>query len=324
MEELEKSPVPGEKIEALIASAEKEDAQILRALFIPFYEQAEEWRKKAESLVVVSASQKKEMKEARDARLLLKKIRSSVENERKRMKAGVNKKAKAIDGVASYLKGLIEPIEAHLSKQENFIEIQKEEAEKALLIERNARIHPDVLDFIPRYAPVATMSDEDFEALLESAEAQLQLRKDNAAAIAKAEELQREVNRREAEDRSKQKAEEEARIAAERLKDQQALEKTRQELQDARHAIKQKEEENERLKNIPLQENLTYGSVGVYESPTPTTDQEKIKMLKNDLINLQGKYMYTFASEPGFTIATELQGALKGLVDLIEGLTSEK
>lgn len=71
------------------------------------------------------------MTKARTDRLILKNARTTLEKNRKELKADINKQAKAIDNVANFAKSVIEPAEKYLQLQENFAKIkQEQEAEK--------------------------------------------------------------------------------------------------------------------------------------------------------------------------------------------------
>lgn len=106
-------------------SLEAVTAESLKIAFEPFFEKVSEWKEKANSLVVTSADQKAEMKEAREGRLALKEIRVAAEKTRKALKEDSLKKGKVIDAAYSLIENQIKPLEAHLELQEKFAEIQE-------------------------------------------------------------------------------------------------------------------------------------------------------------------------------------------------------
>lgn len=119
---------------------EIESQTSLATAFSPFFATAEKWRQQALTIKVTDATQKREMKLARESRLALKEIRVNVEKKRKSLKADILLKGKAIDGCAAIFNAAVEPIEAYLLDQETFaerIEKARVEAEQAAL--RQAR-----------------------------------------------------------------------------------------------------------------------------------------------------------------------------------------
>ena len=153
-------------IEINRSGLEPETQKNLFEKFLPFYIQSLEWKEKAESLVVTDAGQKDLMKQAHDARLILKNIRTTVENSRKLLKEDSLRKGKAIDNIANTIKNLITPIEDHLEKQEKFIEIQEAERKETLKAERIKKLQEFEVE--PSFYDLANMPDEQFDLLLES------------------------------------------------------------------------------------------------------------------------------------------------------------
>ena len=145
---------------------EPETEKSLQEHFLPFYEQALEWKNKAESLVVTDVTQTEKMVQAHEARLILKNIRVSVEKTRKMLKEDSKKKGEAIDGVARVLKELIEPIEEHLEKQEKFTQIQEQKRLEALKAEREEKLKTFEVD--TTFYDLVNMPQETFDQLFES------------------------------------------------------------------------------------------------------------------------------------------------------------
>jgi len=114
-------------------------AEIILAQFRDFHNIAAEWEKRAKLIKVTHAGQPDEMALARKGRLLLRDKRISIERTRKFLKEDYLKGGRAVDQVASFLKGLIIPTEIYLEDQEKWIEIEakkKREAEERLAAEK--------------------------------------------------------------------------------------------------------------------------------------------------------------------------------------------
>lgn len=130
---------------------------------------AADWKKKAQALEVTREDQVAEMKMAREGRLFLQKKRTAVENTRKDMKAEYLKKGRAIDEVAKYLKGLIEPIEEDLERKEKFAERLHAERQLKKQAERMARLEPYNLAVEP--GMIGSMTDQMFESYIKGVDA---------------------------------------------------------------------------------------------------------------------------------------------------------
>jgi hypothetical protein len=143
-----------------------EVASDLQASFEPLFQKAQEWKIKAQGLTVTSAKEAKKMKEAREARLELKRIRVDAEKVRKQLKEESLLKGKAIDGMYNIIKFLIQPIEQHLEEQEKFIERQ-EAARLDTLEEKRVEELSKYVEDVSIYH-VRDMSNEAFTGLLNS------------------------------------------------------------------------------------------------------------------------------------------------------------
>ena len=127
------------------SGVEPQTATTLKESFLPFFEQAEEWKRKAEALVVTDATQVHDMKMARTARLALKEIRVNADKKRKELKEDSLRYGKAVQGVYNVIEFLIAPIEKHLQEQEDFVAIAeaerkaRKEAEAKVIAEQKAK-----------------------------------------------------------------------------------------------------------------------------------------------------------------------------------------
>lgn len=215
---------------------ENSTATQLRQAFETMFGEAEKWATKAKDIVVTDVSQTREMKLARECRLALREIRCKAENTRKTLKADALAKGKAIDGIANVLKALVEPLEAHLQKQEDFAKRVEEQKREELRQARNLAMTPyaEFFAMSPGF-DLSAMSQEQFDAMLEC----LKMKKDaKEAAERKMEEL-----RLAEEERLRKEAEENARLEAEqREKERLERERLLKEAQD-----KAQEEAKKRL-----------------------------------------------------------------------------
>lgn len=145
---------------------ETETSKSLMDAFLPFYNQVMEWKEKAEKIVVTSSDQLREMKQAKDGRLIMKGIRVEVEKRRKGLKEDSLREGKAIDGVANVLESLIGPIEGYLAKQENFAAIQEANRLDALKESRIEALSPYEAHL--EFYDLRNMPEEAYQQLFDS------------------------------------------------------------------------------------------------------------------------------------------------------------
>jgi len=216
---------------------ETQTAKSLKENFLPFFEQAEEWKKKSEELVVTDVSQVREMKMAREARLALKDIRVNADKTRKALKEDSLRYGKAVQGVYNVIEFLIAPIEKHLEEQEKFAEIQEAKRKAELKSKREIDLMP-YSEFVPFGLDLANMSDDDFSKTLNGAKLQLK---------AKIEEDQRIEAERIAKEKAEAEERERIRLENEKLRKEAeekeiALAKERAEAEKQRRIIAEKAE----------------------------------------------------------------------------------
>lgn len=258
---------------------EKTQAETLLADFIPFIQQAKEWEQKAFALVVTDISQKKEMKEARAARLFLKDLRNDAEKVRKSKKEFYLRGGKAIDGINNILVAIIKPLEEHLEKQEKFAEVQEELAKEKLNQERIAALSPFVSDV--SFFNLKEMSQEGFEKLLSDSKVAYRAVKDaekraeeERLAKEKTDKEEQEKMRVENENLKKDNEAKETELAKERSQ-KEALEKVEKERKEADEKAKQdalkaetekaenERKEKERLAAAPDKEKIMQYAVSL-------------------------------------------------------------
>jgi len=156
---------------------EAQTSNYIKEKFLPFFEQAEEWKQKASMLVVTDASQVHDMKMARTARLALKEIRVNADKTRKALKEDSLRYGKAVQGVYNVIEYLIAPIERHLQEQEDFVAIAEAKRKAELKASREMDLQP-YAEFVPYGVMLGEMSEEDYQKLLTGAKLQLQAKID--------------------------------------------------------------------------------------------------------------------------------------------------
>ena len=118
-------------------------AKFILDKFTDYFNIADEWAKKAKTIVVTSADQEADMEMARVGRLFLREKRIDVEKARVELKSQILREGKAIDGISNVLKALIVPIEEYLDQQEHFVERQEEAKREAIRLEVEKRIEDE-------------------------------------------------------------------------------------------------------------------------------------------------------------------------------------
>jgi hypothetical protein len=211
----------------------------LQGSFEPLFKQAQDWKKKADSIRVVDINDKDGMAAAREARLELKRIRVEADKIRVKLKEESLLKGKAIDGMFNIIKFLVVPIETQLEEQEKYAELEEEKRINAIVEDRVTKIAPYIEDL--SIFNFRMMSDEQFEPLLENArkahEYKLAAEKkaeEERLAKEKAEQEERERIQKENEKLKQEAEDREARIAAERKAqaEKEAKEKATREAQE--------------------------------------------------------------------------------------------
>jgi len=148
----------------------KENAQLLLTAFGAPFEEAGKILAEYQTIVVTEEDQFDLMADARSKRLALKNIRVDVEKKRKELKEDSLRTGRAIDSVAKFVKEIIEPAEKYLETQEKFAEIRQ--------AERIAKVKAERIEKLMQYTDdlslynMDTMTDEQFDSLLESLEYQ--------------------------------------------------------------------------------------------------------------------------------------------------------
>lgn len=117
-----------------------ETKELINAAFNPFAAQINEWKELVAKLKVTSVEQVDEMKQARDGRLALQKVRTGADKKRKELKEESNKYNKAVQEVYNWIESEIKPMEEYLELQEKFKEVQEAKMKAERLIERQKEL----------------------------------------------------------------------------------------------------------------------------------------------------------------------------------------
>lgn len=144
--------------------------------FKDFEQQATEWSEKAKSIIVEDVSQTDLMKQAREARLILRDVRLGVEKKHKELKADALTFTQMLDSIKRKLVGLIEPIEEHLMTQEKFIEIHEEKRIAQLRVKRTEALRPYMGDQADKMQ-LGELEEETFNSILEGQKSAFEERK---------------------------------------------------------------------------------------------------------------------------------------------------
>jgi hypothetical protein len=254
---LEILPDADPQLLAIVAqnSLAPETAQSLQNSFAGFFRDAKSVLEKSRGIVVTDASQKLEIKLARECRLALRAIRVESDKTRKALKEESLRKGKAIDGFHNILIHLTDAEETRLEEQEKFAERQEAQRKAERKASREAALAPFGID--TTFYQLAEMSDEAWAQLLENTRAAHEA-KIEAARKAEEERIRLENERlkeqerireenarlkREAEEREAAAKVERARLEAERKAAEEAARKEREAAEAALREVRRKNEE---------------------------------------------------------------------------------
>ncbi|WP_064256349.1 hypothetical protein [Rhodococcus sp. HS-D2] len=271
---------------------EPEEAQALLIEYGAPFTEAGEILSTYETIKVTDEDDKATMKLAREKRLELRKVRVSVENKRKELKADIVKRGHAIDGVARFVKEVIAPAEEYLQLQEDYAKIREAQRKADRIAKRTEALSPYPVS--PAHYDLEGMSDEDFDALVISLENERQARI-AAEAKAKAEaEARAEAERIEQERIRAENARLKAEAEAERAK-REELERAERERKAAEEAEKRQAEETARAERLAPDRDklLRFGraleTIRTEKLPTVTSEEAAavVAQIDRELVKLQ-------------------------------------
>jgi hypothetical protein len=187
--------VPNAELQLIIkANALPDDlGNVIQEKFSGAFAQLDEWKTKADGLVITSEDQVQEIALANDGRKTLQKIRTSLEKTRVELKAPYLNMGRAIDAVCKALTERIAPIEEDLkTKAEYAVNLAAERKARLVAERRAALIEVGHSGDMPA---LGEMEESTFQMLLEGAKAQAQRVKEQqereAAELAAAQEAER-------------------------------------------------------------------------------------------------------------------------------------
>lgn len=267
------------------------NADVLQAAFMPFFEQASEWRDKAFAIKVTNIGQTAEMGRARQARLALKDIRVQTEKTRIQMKEDSLRTGKAIDGMANVIKFLIAPIEQHLQDQEDY---GKRMQEKAQAEQRDLRTCEagDLIRYFPHGVDLGAIADEEYAKHLHLARIQDKAVRDEADRVEREriEKEQREAADREAmraeNERLRKEAQEQAEILAKERAEVEKLRREADEKERLRIQAEQRviaEQRSKELKEKAAAEAERFEKEQAEKEAMEAPDKEKLKAYADEL-----------------------------------------
>lgn len=108
-------------------------AEILLSKFGSYASYVDDWKDRLYSIVVQDDTQVEAMEKAKEARQYIKKLRIDLEKERKSLKEEALREGQSIDNVARNIRTMLERLEDHLDKQENFTKYRIQEEQRILL-----------------------------------------------------------------------------------------------------------------------------------------------------------------------------------------------
>lgn len=259
---------------------EQTRAQVILEKFKDYFQLASEWEQKAKTLTVTAEDQKTEMKMAREGRLFLREKRLDVERTRKELKEEYLRGGKAVDSIASILKGLIEPIEEYLESQEKFAERMEEQRRQLRVEERIAKLIKYEVDCAQYdFYDFGDMTEEAFSLILSGAKKQW-------------EDKQAEIERIEKERIAKEKAEkeEQERIKKEneRLK-KEAEEKERALAEERKQAEAERKRLEEKATRAPDKEKLVQFASMISKIEIPKLQTKEADEIGQNIRVLLGK-----------------------------------
>lgn len=208
----------------------------MQASFAPHFTAAREILEKSRSVTVTDASQKAQVKLAREYRLGLKNIRVASDKTRKELKDEYLRTGRAIDGFHSILLQLTASEEKRLQEQEDFAE--RQEAARKLALKSARAEELSRYQFAgAAFLALGDMPEAEYQSVLEGAKAS------HAAKLAAAEKAEQERQARE-----KAEAEERERIRLENIRLREEAAKREAELKAEREKVAAEQRaERERL-----------------------------------------------------------------------------
>ncbi len=291
-----------ELIEPIQKAGALEMQDDLQERFAPHYFEAKTALDSAAGIEVTDPDDYEGIKKAREARLELRRVRTAVEATRKKIKADITRKGKAIDGIANVIKYMIEPIEKQLHDYEKIAEIREQERKTALREKRAAQLEAVNVD--PSVYVLEDMTETAFAQTLEMATAaynreieeqkrQEQEREQRAAEQAAENERIRKEN-----EKLKKEAAEKEKAAAAAQAEAAAAARKEKERQDAEIAERQREAAEQARRDM-------------------APDVKKLQYYAEQLKRWHGENHPRCTTEAGRKTAGDIDGMIERMVNFI-------
>jgi len=304
---------------------DKNDAQKLVEAFGGPFEEVGDILATYTNIIVTDGSQREEIKEAREMRLKLRAARSTVENKRKDMKAGIIKEGRAIDSIAKFVKESILPAEEHLQLQEDFAKIQEAERKAKLETERTTELSQFTDDLSIYNLP--EMSDEQYATTLKMVKESHALKVADAKRLEDAR-IKEQKNYEEAQAKLKaDKEKAEAKLAIERKKSREAeakaeavLEVERAKYREAEAKSKAREEviAKEKAESEAKEKAIRDKAQADKEASEAAPDKEKLDSLSADLESFRLMHMPVLQTAAARGIRDQVADQIHETVKYIE------
>lgn len=273
---------------------------------------------------VETAEDTEQQAKAREVRLKLKKIRTGVENTRVELKAEYLRKGDAIQAVANYIRDEIQPAEAYLQLQEDFIKVQEEKAAADRIAKRTEAI--TALGADASVYSLGDMSEDAFESLItgikdanEAREAREKAEKEEADRL-EAERIEREKELAAENARLKEAAAEREKIAAaEKAKADAALaaEKAKSDALAAAAAEKAAAEAAQEAAKLKAEQDAIAEREAAAKAAQLAPDKDKITSFMNGLQIVVDTRLPQVESEEAKAIVGKLKTGLENYIKLV-------
>lgn len=220
-----------------------EKAGLIVETLAPLVEQAGELCREAQGVTVTDATQVTEMRQAREIRLKLVKVRTGAEAARKVLKADALALGKAIDACGNWIKNQTEPVEARLMECELFAERAEAARKQKLRDERYALLAEVGTVDAAIVSTLGDMKQDAFDAMLQGAKLAKKAREEEAKRQEQArkdEEARRARELEEARAKQAQAEAEAAKLRAERAEQDRLAAEAAERERRAREAIEAK------------------------------------------------------------------------------------
>ena len=298
----------------------------------PLVEQAGDLCREAETITVTAADQLTEMRQAREIRLKLVKVRTGAEAARKTLKSDALALGRAIDACGNWIKAQTEPVEARLMECELFAERAEARRKQALRDERYALLAEVGPVDAAIVSTLGDMKQDAFDAMLQGAKLAKKAR-DEAAAKAesdrqareKAEADERERLRKENEKLRAEREKIEANARKEREAAEEVARKERLRLQSLADVERQKREAAEKAERDRLadEKKRRDAEAKAAKKAAAAPDADKLRAYAKALRSLPAPTFKTQDGCDAFAIAeckvVELAADIERAADAIGG-----